>query len=164
MIRVATFASKALMGALLVSGLTPFAAGAQQAEGQSCAGTMTEQLRRFSEQCLSDLVSYVASGPKTRARILSEEDKYFIQLTRTPEGIEAEAASKVNFPLMKEGTEKALRGLGWQPPDNEAGGYKKRFAADAGASGAAAQDLAKALAAYGLAKGGAISLTVGAQD
>ena len=158
------FAPKALI-VVAIAGLALAApAGAQTAEGQSCAGTMTEQLRRFSEQCLSDLVSFVATQPKAKARILSEEDKYFIQLVRIPEGIEAEGASKVNFPLMKPGTEETLRDLGWQPPDNEAGGYKKRFPADAAASRGAADDLAKALAAYGLAKGAAISLTLGAQD
>jgi hypothetical protein len=160
-----TYLPKALFGALALAGLALAApAAAQPATDQSCAGTMTEQLRRFSEQCLADLVSFVAGQPKAKARILSEEDKYFIQLVRIPEGIEAEAASKVNFPLMKPGTEEALKNLGWQPPDNEAGGYKKRFPADAAASRGAADDLAKALAAYGLTRGAAISLTVGTQD
>jgi hypothetical protein len=161
-----TLASKALriaVFALAGLALAPPAA-AQTAEGQSCAGTMTEQLRRFSEQCLADLVAFVAAQPKAKARILSEADKSFIQLTRTPQGIEAEAASKVNFPLMKPGTEEALKNLGWQPPDNEAGGYKKRFTTNPGASAATADDLAKAFAAYGLARGAAISLTVGTQD
>jgi hypothetical protein len=160
-----TPAPKALFGVLALASLALAPpVSAQTAEGQSCAGTMTEQLRRFSEQCLSDLVAFVAAQPKAKARILSEEDKYFIQLARTPQGIEAEAASKVNFPLMKPGTEEALKNLGWQPPDNEAGGYKKRFPADPAAGRAAADDLAKALAAYGLTRGAAISLTVGTQD
>ena len=158
------FAPKALIVLALASlALAPLPAGAQTGE-QSCAGPMTEQLRRLSEQCLSDLVAWVAAQPKARARILNEADKWFIQLVRTPQGIEAEAASKVNVPLMKPGTEEALRNLGWQPPDNEAGGYKKRFPADAAASRAAADDLAKAFAAYGLTRGAAISLTVGTQD
>jgi hypothetical protein len=152
------------IGIVLLSSLAAPLAGAQQAEGPSCAEKLTEQLRRFNEKCLADLVSFVASQPKARARILSEEHKYFIQLARIPEGIEAEAASKADFPLMKPETEATLKNLGWQPPDNEAGGFKKRFPAAAGASGAMADDLAKALAAYGLAKGAAISLTVGTQD
>ena len=156
-------APKALFGVLALTSLALAPVARAQTEG-TCAGAMTEQLRRFSEQCLSDLVAFVASRPTARARILSEEDKYFIDLARTPQGVEAEAASKVNVPLMKPGTEEALKNLGWQPPDNEAGGYKKRFPADPASSRAAAEDLAKALAAYGLAKGAAISLTVGTQD
>jgi hypothetical protein len=158
------FAPKALIVLALAGLALAPPALAQPAGEQSCAGAMTEQLRRFGEQCLTDLVTWVAAQPKARARILNEADKWFVQLTRTPEGIEAEAASKVNVPLMKPGTEEALKNLGWQPPDNEAGGYKKRFPADATASRAAADDLAKAFAAYGLTRGAAISLTVGTQD
>ena len=44
---------------------------------------MTEQLRRFNEQCLTDLVSYVASQPKATARVLGEKLKFYVQLTRT---------------------------------------------------------------------------------
>jgi hypothetical protein len=64
---------------------------------------------------------------------------------------------------MKPETADALKELGWMPPDNEAGNFRKRFAADAPPA-RTAEDLAKALSAYGLTSGEAMSLTVGTQD
>jgi phage protein D len=48
------------------------AAVAQPGDDASCSGTMTQQLRRFSEKCLSDLVSFVASQPDMTANVYSE--------------------------------------------------------------------------------------------
>jgi hypothetical protein len=135
----------------------------QPAESQSCSGKMTEQLRRFNEQCLTDLVSYVASQPKASARVLGEKLKFYVQLTRTGAGLDAEAVSRANFPFMEAKTADALKQLGWSPPENEEGNFRKRFAADAPPA-RTAEDLAKALSAYGLTSGEAMSLTVGTQD
>jgi hypothetical protein len=140
----------------------PIAAEAQQAEGQSCAENLTQQLRRFSEKCLADLVSYVASQPKMSAKIYGETEKFYISVTRDGDGIKADAVSKFNYPLMKEEAEKTLKQLGWQAPENESDDWTKHFGGDRVRSGAAAEDLVKALAAYGLKPGQAISLTVGA--
>jgi len=137
------------------------AASAQQAEGQSCAENLTQQLRRFSEKCLSDLVSYVASQPKMAAKIYGETEKYYIALIRDGDGVRGEAVSKANYPLMKEEAENALKQLGWQAPENESADWRKRFSGDQVKTGRAAEDLAKALAAYGLKQGEAVSLTVG---
>jgi hypothetical protein len=157
-------ARKALqIGAVLISTLVaPSAADAQQAEGQSCAENLTQQLRRFSEKCLADLVSYVASQPKMAAKIYGETEKFYISVTRDGDGLKADAVSKFNYPLMKEEAEKTLKQLGWQAPENESDDWTKHFGGDHIRSGAAAEDLAKALAAYGLKPGQAISLTVGA--
>ena len=141
--------------------VAPIAAPAQQSEGQSCAERLTEQLRRFSEKCLADLVSYVASQPKMAAKIYGETEKYYILVAQDGDGVRAEAVSKFNFPLMKDETANALKQLGWQPPENESDNWKKRIDGDRIRSGAAAEDLGKALAAYGLKQGQAISLTVG---
>jgi hypothetical protein len=120
-------------------------------------------LRRFNEQCLTDLVSYVASQPKASARVLGEKLKFYVQLTRTGAGLDAEAVSRANFPFMEAKTADALKQLGWLPPDNEEGNFRKRFAADAPPA-RTAEDLAKALSAYGLTSGEAMSLTVGTED
>ena len=109
---------------------------------------MTEQLRRFNEQCLTDLVSFVASQPKASARVLGEKLKLYVQLTRTGAGLDAEAVSRANFPFMEAKTADALEQLGWSPPENEEGNFRKRFAADAPPA-RTAEDLAKALSAYG---------------
>lgn len=148
---------------LLVSALTigPIAPKAQQSEGQSCAEKLTEQLRRFSDKCLSDLVSYVASQPKMAAKIYGETEKYYITITRDGDGLRGEAVSKSNYPLMKEDAENTLKQLGWQAPENETAHWKKHFSSDRIKTGGAAEDLAKALGAYGLQQGQAISLTVG---
>ena len=90
----------------------------QPAESQSCSGKMTEQLRRFNEQCLTDLVSFVASQPKASARVLGEKLKFSVQLTRTGAGLDAEAVSRANFPFMEAKTADALKQLGWSPPEN----------------------------------------------
>lgn len=150
--------------ALFVLAVTvpPNAAHAQQNEGQSCAEPLTQQLRRFSQKCLSDLVAYVAAQAKMSAKIYSESEKYYVLVTRDGDGLRADAVSRFNFPFMKEGTENTLKQLGWQPPENESDDWRKRFTADHARTGAAAEDLAKALAAYGLTPGQAISLTVGA--
>jgi hypothetical protein len=151
------------VAALLISALPlgSIAASAQQAEAQSCAENLTQQLRRFSEKCLSDLVSYVASQPKMAAKIYSESEKYYITITRDGDGLRAEAVSKANYPLMKEEAETTLKQIGWTPPENESADWKKHFGGDRVRAGAAAEDLAKALSAYGMKQGEAISLTVG---
>lgn len=137
-------------------------AAQQAAESQSCAGELTDQLRRFNEQCLSDLVGFVASKPKATARVLGEKAKFYVQLTRGPNGLDAEAVSRANFPFMTPDTGEALKSLGWAPPENEQGNYRKHYGT--GDPARTAEDIAKTLAAYGLAKGEAISLTVAAQN
>ena len=154
-----THGIKALLMLALVTGSSP--ARAQQNEAQSCAEKLTEQLRRFSEKCLSDLVAFVASQPKMAAKIYSETDKYFILVAHDGDGVRAEAVSKFNYPLMKDDTANTLKQLGWNPPENESDNWRKRIGGDRVKTGAAAEELAKALAAYGMAQGGAISLTVG---
>jgi hypothetical protein len=147
---------------VLAVAAAPHAANAQQGEGQSCAEPLTQQLRRFSAKCLSDLVAYVAAQAKMGAKIYSESEKYYILVSRDGDGLRADAVSRFNFPFMKEGTENTLKQLGWQAPENESDNWRKRFTGDHARTGAAAEDLAKALAAYGLTQGQAISLTVGA--
>jgi hypothetical protein len=146
---------------LFVSAAVSGAAVAQQAEDTSCSGTMTQQLRRFSEKCLSDLVTFVASQPDMTAKVYSEKEKYFVSIIRTDDGLLAEAVSKFNYPLMKEDTPEALKRLGWMPPENESDNWNKKIPADQIRAGAAAPELSRALAAYGLKPGEAISLTVG---
>ena len=86
---------------LFASAAVSGAAVAQQGDEASCAGTMTQQLRRFSEKCLSDLVTFVASQPDMTAKVYSEKEKYFVSVIRTGDGLLAEAVSKFNYPLMK---------------------------------------------------------------
>src|SRR3712207_4093742 len=92
------------VGVLVVSSLAfaPNTVRAQQDDGLSCAERMTEQLRRFNEKCLSDLVSYVALQPGLSAKIFSESEKYYVALTRNNGELVAEAVSKFNYPLMKD--------------------------------------------------------------
>jgi hypothetical protein len=53
------------IGILLIAGhFVPTEPRAQPSNGPSCAGQLAEQLTRFSEKCISDLVSYVASRPQ----------------------------------------------------------------------------------------------------
>ncbi len=137
------------------------AAVAQQDNEASCTGTMTQQLRRFSEKCLSDLVGFVGSQPGMAAKIYSEKEKYFVSLIRTDDGLLAEAVSKYNYPLMKPDTPDLLKQLGWAPPENESDNWKKKFSLDRGTGGDAAQEVSRALSAYGLKQGEAISLTIG---
>jgi hypothetical protein len=135
-------------------------AAAQQSD-TSCAGLLTEQLRRFSEECLSELATYVATQPDMSARILGEKEKFYITVTRTDDGLLAEAVSKFNYPLMKEDAPDILKQLGWAPPENESDNWKKVISrANLGSAGVG-QELAKALAAYGLKQGEAMSVTVG---
>ena len=151
------------IGALLlaIAAIWPGAAPAQQADGQSCAERLTEQLRRYSEKCLSDLVAFVASQPKMAAKIYGETDKFYVVIAQDGNGLRAEAVSKLNYPLLKDETANALKQLGWLPPENESDNWRKRYGGDRIGNGAAAEDLAKALAAYGLRQGQAVSLTVG---
>src|SRR5215207_6834976 len=109
------------IGALLAeaAALRPMEAPAQADDGQMCAGLLTQQLRRFSDKCMSDLVGYVASHPQTGARISSEREKYHVTLIRDAKGFRAEAVSQFNFPMMKDETAAALKRLGWEPPENE---------------------------------------------
>jgi hypothetical protein len=137
------------------------AAVAQPGDDASCSGTMTQQLRRFSEKCLSDLVSFVASQPDMTAKVYSEKEKYFVSIIRAEDGLLAEAVSKFNYPLMKEDAPEALKRLGWTPPENESDNWSRKISSDQVRAGIAAQELSQALAAYGLKQGEAISLTVG---
>jgi hypothetical protein len=146
---------------LLASAAGSGAAVAQQGDEASCSGTMTQQLRRFSEKCLSDLVTFVASQPDMAAKVYSESEKYFVSVIRTEDGLLAEAVSQFNYPLMKEDTPEALKRLGWMPPENESDNWNKKIPSDRVRAGEAAQELSRALAAYGLKQGEAISLTIG---
>jgi hypothetical protein len=141
--------------------MAALAAHAQESDGPSCAEKMTEQLRRFSEKCVSDLVSYVASQPKMAARVASETEKFYVVLIRDADGLRAEAVSKFNFPFMKDDTANTLKELGWLPPENESANWKRHMGGDRIRTGAAAEDLTKTLMAYGLKNGQAITLTVG---
>jgi hypothetical protein len=142
--------------------LAPTAAKAQE-DSQSCTGQLTQQLRRFSEKCISGLVGYVASQSEMGARISSESEKYYVLLVKDAKGFRAEAVSKFNFPMVRDETVDSLKRLGWVPPENEGDNWKKPIGADRANTGAAAEDVTKALEAYGLKKGEAISLTVGAE-
>jgi len=95
------------------------------------------------------------------ARIYSESDKYYVELAKDAKGFRAEAVSQFNFPMMKDETAASLKRLGWAPPENESDNWKKPINAEN--AGAAAEDIAQALAAYGLKKGEAVSLTVGTE-
>ncbi len=141
--------------------LAPEVVAAQQSAEPSCSETLTQQLRRFSEKCLSDLVAFVASQPNMTAKIYSEQEKYYLVLTRTDDGMLAEAVSKANYPLMKADTPDILKQLGWAPPENESDNWKKKISSDNVRNGSAARQISEALAAYGLKQGEAISLTVG---
>jgi alpha-mannosidase len=147
--------------ALIIIATTTGAATAQQSNDPTCAETLTEQLRRFSEKCISDLVSFVSSQADMTAKIYSEKEKYYIILTRTDDGMLAEAVSKFNYPLMKADTPDILKRLGWEAPENESDNWKKRVSSDIIRSGNAAREVSEALSAYGLKQGEAISLTVG---
>jgi hypothetical protein len=154
------------VGALMISSLAfaPSTLRAQQDEGPSCAERMTEQLRRFNEKCLSDLVTYVTSQAGLAAKISAENEKYYVELARNNDGLVAEAVSKFNYPLMKDDVASTLKQLGWIPPENESDNWKKLISSDDVKNGVAAEDIAKALAAYGLKKGEAIAVTIGAQS
>jgi hypothetical protein len=65
--------------------------------------------------------------------------------------------------MIRDETIDNLKRLGWEPPENESDNWKKPIDADRANTGAAAEDVTKALEAYGLKKGEAISLTVGAK-
>jgi hypothetical protein len=150
------------LAALLVSGFMvgPLAANAQQSEAASCAETMTDQLRRFSEKCLSDLVAFVGSQTKMGARVSGETEKFYVVLVRDGDGVRAEAVSKHNYPFMKEETANTLKQLGWTPPENESDNWRRFFTADRLKGTLATEDVVKALAAYGLQPGQAMTLTV----
>ncbi len=137
------------------------AAVAQQQKEPSCAETMTEQLRRFSEKCLSDLISFIALQPDMTAKVYSEKEKYFVSVIRSEDGLLAEAVSKFNYPYMKADTPDILKQLGWVAPENESDNWKKTVSSDSVRTSSAAQELSSALRAYGLKQGEAISLTVG---
>ena len=140
--------------------LLPTGLQAQSSDSQSCAGQLTQQLRRFSEQCVADLVAYVASQPRIRARIAGEGEKYYVLLVKDAKGFRAEAVSKFNFPFMRDETAVTLKRLGWAPPENENDNWKKPIG-DGATTDAVAKDVMEALRAYGLTQGEAISLTVG---
>ena len=154
------------VGVLVISSLAfaPSALPAQQDEGSSCAERMTEQLRRFNEKCLSDLVTYMTLQDGLAAKISSENEKYYVELTKNNGGLIVEAVSKFNYPLMKDDVASTLKQLGWTPPENESDNWKKLISSDDVKNGVAAEDIAKALAAYGLKKGEAIAVTIGARS
>jgi hypothetical protein len=154
------------VGVLMISSLAfaPSALRAQQDEGSSCAERMTEQLRRFNEKCLSDLVTYMTLQDGLAAKISSENEKYYVELTKNNGGLIVEAVSKFNYPLMKDDVASTLKQLGWTPPENESDNWKKLISSDDVKNGVAAEDIAKALAAYGLKKGEAIAVTIGARS
>jgi hypothetical protein len=139
--------------------LAPTAAKAQE-DSQLCTGQLTQQLRRFSDKCISDLVGYVSSQSEMGARISSERENYYVLLVKDAKGFRAEAVSKFNFPMVRDETIDSLKRLGWAPPENEGDNWKKPIDADRANTGAAAEDVTKALEAYGLKKGEAISLMV----
>lgn len=140
------------------------AARAQTGSGTSCAEQVDEQLRRFSEQCIGEVLTKTQALPNGSARIASEKDKYFIKLSRVPNGLEAESVSRQNDPYLKPETEQALKALGWTPPEVEFGGFKRRFGDADVRSGGAAREIVKAFQAFGLMPGEAISITVGATE
>jgi hypothetical protein len=146
----------ALMGAV--------SAGMAQEPDRGCAGKMTEQLRRLNESCLGDLVKHLSGLPKGTARVWNENDKFYIKLTRADAGVRAEAVSKYNYPLMKEDTEVALKSFGWSPPDHEHGDFFRAFTPQELSDGSAVRELDRALRAYGMSTGEAISLTVSDQE
>ena len=135
-------------------------AQAQTGSPNSCAERLDQQLRRFSEQCIGQVVGFVQTLPRGSATIASEQHKYYVKLSRTPNGLQAESVSRQNFPYLKPETEQALKSLGWTPPEVEFGGFKRVFSQQDLRSESAAQEIAKALQAFGLASGEAISLTV----
>jgi hypothetical protein len=151
-----------MLGAgLLLAGclaLGPTGTNAQLDEAQACTGRLTQQLRRYSERCISDLVGYVTSQPGMEAKIYSEGEKFYVLLANDAKGFRAEAPSKFNFPMMRDETAAELKRLGWAAPENEGDNWKKEIGA--GSPDAVARDVAQALEAYGLQKGQAISLTV----
>lgn len=136
------------------------AAKAQTNDEASCAQKLTEQLRRINEKCIRDLVAFTASLPKGSARIASEKDRYYVDLSRAEDGLRGESVSKQNFAFMTAETQDKLKVLGWTPPDVEFGGFKRMFSNQDVQSGAAAQDVIKALEAYGMKTGEAISVSV----
>jgi hypothetical protein len=73
--------------------------------------------------------------------------------------MQAESVSRQNFPYVKPETEQALKSLGWTPPEVEFGGFKREFGEGDVKSGSAAQEIAKALQAFGMTPGEAISVT-----
>jgi hypothetical protein len=85
---------------MLLMGSCAFAAvGVKgQEDSQSCSGQLTQQLRRFSEKCISDLVGYVAFRPEMGARISSESEGYYVLLVNDAKGFRAEASASSTSP------------------------------------------------------------------
>jgi hypothetical protein len=137
---------------------------AQPVAGQGCGEALSEQLRRFNETCLRDLVAFVAAAPKASARVASEKDKIYIKLMKGERGLRAEAVSKANYPFMRDEAAAALKANGWSAPDNEFGDFWRLFSADDVRRGGAAQELEKALRAYGLSPGEALSVSASDKD
>jgi hypothetical protein len=134
-------------------------AWAQDAKSQSCGEPLTEQLRRFNEQCIADLVAFIAATPDLSARISGEAEKFYVALNRHDGRLVAEAVSKFNYPLIKADAPDRLKQLGWSAPESEADNWKKDLG-DGARGGDAARIIADALGAYGLKPGEAMSLTV----
>ena len=76
----------------------------------------------------------------------------------------AEAVSKANYPFMREEAAAALKANGWSAPDNEFGDFWRVFSADDVRRGGVAQELEKALGAYGLSPGEALSVSASDKD
>ena len=146
--------------AILVAAAMGPTADAQTAGEPTCAEKLTEQLRRFNEQCIGDLVTFTAAMPKGVTRIASEKDKYYVELSTKDNGLQGESVSKQNYPFLTAETESKLKDLGWTPPDVEHGGFKRMFGDQDVKSGRAAQAVIQALQAYGMQPGEAISVTV----
>lgn len=136
----------------------PVTTQAQESQGQSCGESLTQQLRRFSEKCIADLVAFVVSTPDRSARIAGEAEKFYVALNRQDGKLVAEAVSKFNYPMLKPETAERLKQLGWAAPENESDNWKKDLGSTPNET--AARDIADALAAYGLKPGEAMSLTV----
>src|SRR3954451_2792613 len=151
--RTARLTALAVLLACIAVGAVAPAALAQATPGESCGEKLTNQLRRFNEKCLGDLVAYVGAAPKGTARIVNEAEKYWIKLAHTDEGLRVEGVSKAEYPLMKPDTEAGLKALGWQPPEHECGSFRIVFGRAEVTSVAAAEELGKVLRAYGITPG-----------
>lgn len=149
----------AFIASIAVAGFA-WPAQAQTGNEASCGQKLDAQLRRFSEECVRDVVSFTASLPKGDARIASEADKYYVRILRGENGLGAETVSKQNLPYLKPETEVALKALGWTPPDVEFGGFKRSFTDADVRSGVAAEAVVRALETFGLKAGEATAVSV----
>jgi hypothetical protein len=68
------------------------------------------------------------------------------------------------YPFMRDEAAAAPKANGWSAPDNEFGDSWRLFSADDVRGGRVAQELEKALGAYGLSPGEALSVTASDKD